>query len=165
MNHDFDRDAEVLAKRLQEYTSSLQVVLQDRIKMDSQVLWWIGGGGILVTAFLPILWHQIGGIQTSGLAAIGVATAVTAVFVLSTILKLRASLNEEIDVLAQKLDKIARRASQQMEHARPSFGIELELDLRLTEAEAALRKAERFVPMSRSRAAGEMQPDPIKPWP
>ena len=175
-----DTDADRLSRLLYEFGSKLSLVMNQRDTINSRRNLLLAFDWIFAIAIVLYGIHddkQLGHNLSSARFMITISLLVMTglIFFLTIGLSLvRRSrlLSEEIRVSAIKLAALVRVASQFHEHSPRGFIADLELDLRLTEAESVLRRVEKTIGLrlvsstsevSQPRQAGARNPGEPQP--
>ena len=146
---------ETILKLLSEYSAKLKEMAEQKYRLHTRlIILRLIVIGITGGIFTAVLWFYT---QNQGftkfafsapyfiISISGFILGAALVVVFRSELIKDELLIQEIDVSALKLEKLVRAASQITEHVEKDLGNRLELDLRLVEAESALRRARSFM--------------------
>ena len=148
-----DTDADRLSHLLDEFGGKSRTLLNQRDAVElRRIAFLISSIPMIVVAIAIFLFFYFHGIELdpqilSYLAIVSVLSVTTAFVMVTVSVSLSRSsrlISEEIRVSAIKLAKLIRAASQFHEHSSRGFIADLELELRLTEAESVLLRVEKM---------------------
>jgi hypothetical protein len=149
-------DAKIIVSLLNEYSEKLMHVCYKINKQKKKLVLFLLYFGGLITSLILLLYtvwlknFTFNSVLASGELAesifklaliISIFTPIS-VFIIVTFYEIKQNIKQFIidaNILASKLEKIIRIASQVQEHVLSNFVSRLELDLRLAEAELALQ--------------------------
>ncbi len=140
-------DLEKLLGLLNEYTGKLREVCEEirtaRYRRFQSMI--MAAIGLSAAGAMFAIWFVVGGPPTKGayIATMGVAVVIGATFVAfmtwTWMLRIRRQLPMGVEQVAATVERLIKLASQYQEHASQRIGERFEFELRLAEAEGALR--------------------------
>lgn len=135
-----------LVRLLQEYTAKLREVCEHRADTRLRLIQIVGIMGAVMAGLMSVFIFSFE-VQSSNLGtSMAIIPAVVIVFMTMylTMMKSRFRYSFDADRIAASVERLVRLASQFNEHSGKSVSDKFELDLRIAEAEGALRYYQRI---------------------
>ncbi len=135
-----------LISLLQEYTNKLREVCEHREETRFRLIKIAGIAGVLTAgmmSFLLYVSYENPSIQMAATFAVIPTIAIVFLTMYLTMKRSRFGFSYDGDRIAASVERLVRLASQMNEHSKKSVSDTFELDLRIAEAEGALRYYQR----------------------